>query len=86
MNVPFQVMCVFIGTVGEGYGLEEAPLRIVVGSEYTVISKFRDETGDYFELSHHLDFVYPVEFFATLPDPFEEVAIEHEQEAIIYQR
>lgn len=29
---------------------------------------------------------YDARGFATLPDPSEEVAIEHEQEAIIYQR
>lgn len=88
-EVPFRVMCVNDETMfgGADPGCE---WKIVTGGKYTV-TKVIDwshiyDDGIYFELDIQPGFGYAQEHFATLPDPSEEVAIEHEQEAIIYQR
>jgi hypothetical protein len=79
---PFQVMCVFIGSQPE-YGPEDEPMMISVGSEYTVISKWNPVCGPHYELSHQLNVMYPVEFFATLPEATADEMQQQEFEAIL---
>lgn len=79
---PFQVICAFIGSLGQ-YGPEESPIRVSVGTEYTVISRFKDVGGWYFELSHDLGVGYPTEFFATLPEQSADEMQQEKHEAII---
>ena len=58
-----------------------------VGDEDTVTETIEAHGGKYYKLARFgADKNYRVDFFATLPNPSEEVAIEHEQEALIYQR
>lgn len=66
-----------------------------VGSEYTGVGERLFPEELYFELKEFPPEIingkrriiyYHSKGFATLPDPSEEVAIEHEQEALIYQR
>lgn len=83
---PFQVICIIDGDYELTGGIEvDSPIK--VGSIYTVIDSYEDYSGVwYFLEGFPSNFSFHASSFAILPDPSEEVGIEAEQEAIIYQR
>lgn len=89
-QVPFRVMCVRHPKAwAEWLQIYKATLP-AIGSEYTVIEVTNccsHCTGKVYRLQEHeTRFKWAASAFATLPSESEEVAIEAESEAIIYQR
>lgn len=66
-------------------GLEDSP-RPQVGDIDTVIATVDMGGQDYYRLVRFTGLLFRTDCFATLPTEDQEVAIEHEQESIIYAR
>lgn len=83
---PFQVMCVLPANFDFAKNARiESMLN--VGSEYTVVHKQMTDLGLYYSIAgFDPTDGFDARLFATLPTESEEVAIDAEQEAIIYQR
>lgn len=86
-QAPFQVMCFKGGINASG---EDVKSPLVVGAEYTVIDQdvkyMCGKVRKLFSLAEVSEYWFDARLFATLPSESEEVGIEQEQEAIIYQR